>query len=432
MNNNNSNILNSEENNNDKEKNNSINNESNININNINNSQINSLNNTSENLKNSKKVEKIKKQNQFDTLKINTELNKLGDDKIYIDKKNNMFMYNNKNEKHEKYYASITLNEGLSELKYIGGLGIFYTNLMRNGFGYLEYEKDQYLGNWKEDTKSGFGIYVYDGAEKNINVNNENNINEIQIEEEIYIGNWENDIKQGKGIYICKKNKEEDITQGDYDFLLGYFEDDKFQFGYIISKKDDCKIIYKGKINDKGEKEDEESIYFENFNDNKEEDINKSNEDNVDDTNEKKGFYGEFKNNIMNKGRIIVFEKDDEINKSYYFEKNENNLELIEEEKKEEEIKKDENNNLEDDIDNKEEYNFDIDKEIDKDEKILEENKYIKENNINKDEIISNTYKFYSEIIKDIDLQRIKEKKEYFDNNIQKIMELINFEIKKE
>ena len=85
MNNNNFNVLNSTENKNDKEKNNSINNESNININNINNSNINSINNNiSENLKNSQKVEKIKKQNQFDTLKINTELNKLGDDKIYI------------------------------------------------------------------------------------------------------------------------------------------------------------------------------------------------------------------------------------------------------------------------------------------------------------------------------------------------------------
>ena len=320
-------MLSNNNNNNDNNNNNNDNN----NNNNNNNNNINSLNNknTSFNTSNSKskekKDEKLKQNKQFDILIINTELNKLKENECYKDKNDNLFMYNNKDKNSEKYYASITLNEGLSEFKYIGGLGIFDSNLKQQGFGYLEYEKDKYIGNWEQDLKNGFGIYAYEKNKKNEkNINNfSNNDSNDFYSEEIYIGNWENDLKKGKGIYIFKKHKEEDISKGNYDFLFGNFEDDKFQYGYIISKKDNSKIIYKGKINENGEKNDEESFYFENFNNDIKNDNNINNKSIEEIDNEKKGFFGEFKNNIMNKGRIIIFDENNSsvINSQYYFEK---------------------------------------------------------------------------------------------------------------
>ena len=341
-------------------------------------------------------------------------------------------MYNNKDKNSEKYYASITLNE----FKYIGGLGIFEANLNQQGFGYIEYEKDKYIGNWEKDTKNGLGIYVYEKNEKNEkneqNINNLSNSDKNDYKEEIYIGNWENDLKKGKGIYMFKKHEEEDITKGDYDFLFGNFVDDKFHFGYIISKKDDNKIIYKGKINENGEKDDEESFYFENFNDNIESDININNKSFDDENdNEKKGFCGEFKNNNMNKGRIIIYGENDEINKTYYFEKIiniENNIENINNNNNSE---NDLNKNSELENNEKDEYNFDIEKEIDKNDKINEENKFIIENNLNKDDIISKTYQFYIDIFKDLKFETIKDKKTFFEENINNIMEIINFDFNK-
>ena len=430
--------------------NNNNNDNDNNNNNNNNNNNINSLNNknTSFNTSNSKsekkKEEKLKQSKKFDILIINTELNKLKENEFYTDKNNNKFMYNNKAVNSEKYYASITLNEGLSEFKYIGGLGIFDTNLNQQGFGYIEYEKDKYIGNWEKDTKNGLGIYVYEKNENEKNEKNEQNINNLSnsdkndYKEEIYIGNWENDLKKGKGIYMFKKHKEEDITKGDYDFLIGNFIDDKFHFGYIISKKDDDKIIYKGKINENGEKDDEESFYFENFNNNNESDININNKS-FDDENdkEKKGFCGEFKNNNMNKGRIIIYGENDEINKSYYFEKIinvENNID-----NNNNNIDNNNNNNLEMDLNKnsefenneKDDYNFDIEKEVDKNKKINEENKFIINHNLNEDDIILKTYQFYIDIFKDLNFETIKDKKKFFEEKINEIMEITNFDLNK-
>ena len=405
------------------------NNNDNINNNNSSLNNKNSKNNISFNSNNSKsnkekKEEKLKYHKKFDILMINTQLNKLNENEVYIDNNNNIFMYNNKEKNQEKYYASITLNEGLSEFKYIGGLGIFDTNLKRQGFGYIEYEKDKYIGNWEQDLKNGFGIYGYEKNEKNINKNSD--INDFYTEE-IYIGNWENDLKKGKGIYIFKKHKEEDISEGDYDFLFGNFEDDKFQYGYIISKKDNSKIIYKGKINENGEKNDEESFYFENFNNDIKNDNNINNKSTEEIDNEKKGFFGEFKNNIMNKGRIIIFDENDEENKTYYFEKINNNdkinnnSEIIVDNKIEEEI---DSKKLSEKNDDKDEYIFDIEKENDKNEKIKKENEFIIDKKLNKDDIISDSFQFYINIFKDLDIKSIKEKQNYFEENIQKLLEI--------
>ena len=424
--------------------NNNNNDNDNNNNNNNNNNNINSLNNknTSFNTSNSKskkkKEEKLKQSKQFDILIINTELNKLKENEFYTDKNNNNFMYNNKDKNSEKYYASITLNE----FKYIGGLGIFEANLNQQGFGYIEYEKDKYIGNWEKDTKNGLGIYVYEKNEKNEkneqNINNLSNSDKNDYKEEIYIGNWENDLKKGKGIYMFKKHEEEDITKGDYDFLIGNFIDDKFHFGYIISKKDDDKIIYKGKINENGEKDDEEAFYFENFNNNNESDININNKS-FDDENdkEKKGFCGEIKNNNMNKGRIIIYGENDKTNKSYYFEKIinvENNID-----NNNNNIDNNNNNNLEMDLNKnsefenneKDDYNFDIEKEVDKNKKINEENEFIKNKNLNKDDIILKTYQFYIDIFKDLKFETIKDKKKFFEEKINEIMEITNFDLNK-
>ena len=299
----------------------------------------------------------------FDTLHITSKINK---NKIYHNKDLNyeyIFCLNENSEdkKKEKYFASI-----FSTFKYIGSLS---EELKREGFGYYLYdvedEGDEYAGNWKDNKKDGDGIYIYK--------KNEND------REELYLGKWVNGSKHGKGIYFYKNHKNEKLNDGDYDVILGEFENDYYKDGYIISKKGNDETIYKGKMNKEGDKEDEHAMYFENGN---------------------KSFYGKFANNEMEKGRIIIFDENNtNVPKTkYYFEKIDDN------------------------------YEFDVDKFSEFDAQLIGIKANIEKEKLQND-LINGAYKFCIELIPKInDIEKIKVfevKKDFID----KFEIFLNFKI---
>ena len=174
-------------------------------------------------------------------------------------------------------------------------------------------------------------------------------------------------------------HKSENLTDGDYDVILGDFENDYYKEGYIISKKDKDETIYKGKMNRDGNKEDEHAMYFENGN---------------------KAFYGQFLNNEMEKGRILIFDENDTsvVNSKYYFEKDEND------------------------------FKFDINKNKEIDNKLFEIKRNIEKENLQND-LINEAYKFCIELIPKVnDIEKIKifeVKKDFTD----KFEMFLNFKI---
>ena len=309
-----------------------------------------------------KNIEENKKKSiTFDILVINDKIEK---NKIYQNKNNNQeftFILNeNSLDNKDKFFASI-----ISSFKYIGTLS---DELKREGFGYYLYDiddGDEYAGNWSDNKKDGGGIYIYK--------KNEND------REELYLGKWFKGCKHGRGIYFYKMHKSENLTDGDYDVILGDFENDYYKEGYIISKKGEDETIYKGKMNIDGNKEDEHAMYFENGN---------------------KAFYGQFLNNEMEKGRILIFDENDTsvIKSRYYFEKIEN------------------------------EFKFDIDKNKKYDDKLCEIKRNIEKENL-QNNLINDAYKFCIKLIPKVnDIEKIKifEVKKYFTDKFEMFL---NFKI---
>ena len=290
-----------------------------------------------------KNIEENKKNSiPFDILKIDDKIKK---NNIYQNKNNDQeFTFilneNSLDNKKEKFFASI-----ISSFKYIGTLS---DELKREGFGYYLYDiddGDEYAGNWSDNKKDGGGIYIYK--------KNEND------REELYLGKWFKGCKHGRGIYFYKMHKGENLTDGDYDVILGDFENDYYKEGYIISKKGEDETIYKGKMNRDGNKEDKHAMYFENGN---------------------KAFYGQFLNNEMEKGRILIFDENDTsvIKSKYYFEKIKN------------------------------EFKFDIDKNKKYDDKLCEIKRNIENENL-QNNLINDAYKFCIELIPKVnDIEKIK------------------------
>ena len=327
-----------------------------------NNSEDSELLNKNLNEKEKNIEENKQKSITFDILVINDKIDK---NEIYQNKNNNQEYTFIKNEnsldkKKEKYFASI-----ISSFKYIGTLS---DELKREGFGYYLYDindGDEYAGNWRDNKKDGGGIYIYK--------KNEND------REELYLGKWLNGCKHGRGIYFYKMHKGKNLTDGDYDVILGDFENDYYKEGYIISKKGEDETIYKGKMNRDGNKEDEHAMYFENGN---------------------KAFYGQFLNNEMEKGRILIFDENDTsvVNSKYYFEKDEND------------------------------FKFDINKNKEIDDKLFEIKRNIEKENLQND-LINEAYKFCIELIPKVnDIEKIKifeVKKDFTD----KFEMFLNFKI---
>ena len=191
-----------------------------------------------------------------------------------------------------KYFCEITAKN----FKYIG---ILTNELKRDIYGYsLLDNQDEFLGEYKNQIREGFGIYKFKSNEER---------------QEIYIGEYINNKKEGKGIFIKINKIIKDDSNGnsvliDFDSNIGAFKDNLFHKGIIYSLKDKAEKLYYGKLNDLGEQEDTEALLIEDKN---------------------KIFKGKISKGNLIEGRNIFINDKYEKTKAYYFtkEKRENNEE---------------------------------------------------------------------------------------------------------
>lgn len=230
---------------------------------------------------------------KFDILKIDSKIKK---DSLY-NEEGNIFEYSPEykpesieecDEKSDyiKYIAKIKT----SSFQYIG---ILSKSLKKENYGYNKFENgDEYFGQWNKDKKEGYGIYFFD--------DNNNPITEL------YVGEFKNNMKSGEGIYYNISSFEKDNINKplDYDLIIGNFVDNEFKNGIIYSIKEGKRKIYKGKMNKEGKKNDNMGEIYED---------------------KDKIFFGVVKDNIMIEGRIIIMKGDIKDN-SYYFIRKGNNL----------------------------------------------------------------------------------------------------------
>ena len=104
-------------------------------------------------------------------------------------------------------------------------------------------------------------------------------------------------------IYKSIPNDSNENVLINFNSGIGVFENDVLKKGKIYTAKDGINMLYQGKINDKGEPEDDDALVLEEGN---------------------KIFRGKISNNDMAEGRnIIINEKYEKIN-AYYFYKKDN------------------------------------------------------------------------------------------------------------
>ena len=229
-----------------------------------------------------------------------------------------------KNSSYPKYFCEISAKN----FKYIG---ILTNELKRDIYGYsLLDNQDEFLGEYKNQIREGFGIYKFKPNEER---------------HEIYIGDYNNNKKEGKGIFIKINKIIKDDSNGnlvliDFDSNIGTFKDNLFEKGIIYSLKDKAERLYYGKLNDLGEQEDTEALLIEDKN---------------------KIFKGKIsKGNLIEGRNIFINDKYEKI-KAYYFTKNKDNF-----------------------------YEFESEKKGENDEKLIKEAKEFEETNYEK--IIQNIY----------------------------------------
>ena len=195
-----------------------------------------------------------------DEIKKNKEY-KLENDKVNILIKNNL-----KEEKEEKYFSIIEIK---NNSKYIG---ILSDNLTKEKIGINYYNnKNIFIGEWKNNLKEGYGLYIYDK-----NINNQN---------QIYIGKWKNGLKSEKGIFIISNNSNLSNLRA----YFGEINNENIEKGIIIENKED-KQLYQGNINNY-KKNDDNGILLEG-ND--------------------KAFFGKFKNDEIIEGNMIKYKVENE------------------------------------------------------------------------------------------------------------------------
>ena len=138
-------------------------------------------------------------------------------------------------------------------------LGILSNNLNKEVYGYNIFDNgDEYFGEWSKDKKEGFGIYYFKEKDE-------------EKMKHIYIGEFKNNYKFGEGLYFKikkfeeeKENKENINRPSDFTFAIGKFNKDDFSEGIIYNLEGEKRQIYRGKMNDKGEKSDENAEIYEN------------------------------------------------------------------------------------------------------------------------------------------------------------------------
>ena len=191
------------------------------------------------------------------------------------------------NSNYPKYFSIISTDN----FDYIG---ILSNQLKREKYGFSRMDNnDEFLGEYNNDLKHGFGIYKYYNDKKDEGI------------EEIYVGEYNNNKKIGKGMHLkinkyIKEDLNGNINLINFSSCFGLFEDDVFKKGKIFSSKDGIDMLYIGKLNEVGEPEDDDAIIFEEGN---------------------KIFRGKMSKGDTIEGRnIFVNEKYEKI-KAYYFRK---------------------------------------------------------------------------------------------------------------
>ena len=214
-----------------------------------------------------------------------------------------------------KYFAKIST-------KNFEYMGILTNELKREKYGYSVMEnKDEYLGEYKNEIRDGFGIYKF---------------NPNEDEEEIYIGDYKDNKKTGQGLYLkifksVKESSSGEIILIDFDCGMGDFKDDTFNNGKIFTVRADNETLYQGKINDIGVPSDEDALIVEGGD---------------------KLFMGKLIDGELIEGRNIFVDENWNKKNGYYFTKTDN-------------------------VENP--FDFDANKKEDKDEEII---KMVKESNV--------------------------------------------------
>ena len=212
----------------------------------------------------------------------------------------------------KKYLSEIKVKTNEYDRKFVGVLS---SELLKNGFCFVKYNNyNYYLGEFSENLRDGVGIYYY---KKNDERNEKG-----EIIKEIYVGEWKKGKKEGKGL-LLKVNKGcfSRVNEIECEILRGDFTDNLVKDGEkveIFTKKNQHFSYYKGKLNDDGEREDDDCVYVEDDN---------------------KAFNGSFIKNVMSSG-IFVLQEEGSV-KSYYIENigNKDDFEFKENEEKEKEKK---------------------------------------------------------------------------------------------
>lgn len=146
----------------------------------------------------------------------------------------------------EKYYSSIEANS----FQYHG---ILNKKMQKNEFGYYRYQdNEEYIGEWKEDKKSGDGIYFYE--------------NSVSDPFHIYIGQWEEGIRKGNGIYVYLEGQlENNISKisSPSTILIGEFDKNNFEKGTKLITKGGNVDLYYGTFSEDGTLNDKDGIMIE-------------------------------------------------------------------------------------------------------------------------------------------------------------------------
>ena len=126
--------------------------------------------------------------------------------------------------------------------------GYLSNTLSKENIGLFTYgvtnDADCYCGQWANDAKNGEGVYYYPTSK------------------DIYIGDWVYNKKEGNGIYLSNENPNVTIC-------LGKFANDIFKEGLIVTYQRKEKEIlhqsvYKGKVDEKGVRNDDMGVIIEN------------------------------------------------------------------------------------------------------------------------------------------------------------------------
>jgi len=125
--------------------------------------------------------------------------------------------------------------------------------MKRELLGIHRYENgDLYLGEWKNNTRCGHGIYLYNKTS--------NKRTSIQM----FMGKWLNDKPEKEGVFLWLDEPENnnELNQSSMEAYVGQIEDGNFKRGIYLAQKEKFFIYYGDFENNK--KHDPKGFFFDN------------------------------------------------------------------------------------------------------------------------------------------------------------------------